>query len=143
MRLALFIHLVAFAVGFGSVMLVDITGALWAIGKAQKDLVVRMGAIAQWVIWVSVALLVASGLVLLPDNITMQLKIKLVAVGILVINGFLLAGLHKATETAHQDKFTELTNSLQLRSIILISISQMMWWTAMFIGFLMGSGYGF
>jgi cytochrome bd-type quinol oxidase subunit 2 len=141
MRLALFIHLVTFAVGFGSVMLVDITGALWAIGKVQKDLVVRMGAIAQWVIWVSVVLLVISGLVLLPDNITPQLKIKLVAVGILVINGFLLAELHKATEKAHQDKFTELPNSLQLRSIILISISQMMWWTAMFIGFLSSSGY--
>ncbi|QQS27025.1 hypothetical protein IPM44_00370 [bacterium] len=141
MRLVLFVHLVAFAVGFGSVMLVDITGALWAIGRTQKDLVVRVGAIAQWVIWASVALLVISGLVLLPDNITTQLKIKLVAVGILVINGFLLAGLHKATEAAHQDKFIELPHSLQLRSIILISVSQMMWWTAMFIGFLSSFGY--
>lgn len=127
--------------GFGSVMLVDITGALWAIGKTQKDLVVKLGAIAQWVIWVSIMLLVASGLVLLPDNISAQLKVKLVAVGILVVNGFLLANLHKATETAHQDKFIDLPHSLQLRSIILISVSQLMWWTAMFIGFLSSSGY--
>jgi cytochrome bd-type quinol oxidase subunit 2 len=141
MKLALFIHLIAFAIGFGSVMLVDIIGALWVFGKTDKQLVLKMSAIAQKIIWVSVVLLVVSGSILLPDQISARTRIKLAAVVILIINGVLLDRLHKATEAAHQNKFSELPRALQLRSIVLISISQLTWWTAIIIGFLNSSSH--
>ncbi|MDQ5944031.1 MAG: hypothetical protein QG658_97 [Patescibacteria group bacterium] len=141
MKFALFVHLIAFAVGFGSVMLVDIIGALWVLGKTDKQLVLKVSAIAQKIIWVSVVLLVVSGSLLLPDQISARTRIKLAAVIILIINGVLLDRLHKATEAAHQSKFLELPRALQMRSVALISISQLTWWTAIIIGFLNSSSH--
>lgn len=141
MKLALFIHLIAFAVGFGAVMLLDIIGALWLIGRADKKLVLNVGSIAQKLIWVGVILLVVSGLILLPDYISVRMRIKLVAVAILIINGILLHRLHKIITATDQDKFLELPRSLQIHSVVLISISQLSWWTAIVIGFMNSSGH--
>lgn len=141
MKLALFVHLIAFAVGFGAVMLVDTIGALWVVGKADKKLVLNVSQVAQKLIWVSVVLLVVSGSILLPDEISTRTRMKLVAVVILIINGVLLDRLHRATEAAPQSKFFELPRALQVRSIVLISISQLMWWTAIIVGFLNSSSH--
>ena len=141
MKLALFVQLIAFAVGFGAVMLVDTIGALWVVGKADKKLVLNVSQVAQKLIWVSVVLLVVSGSILLPDEISMRTRMKLVAVVILIINGVLLDRLHKATELATQNKFFDLPRTLQVRSIVLISISQLTWWTAIIIGFLNSSSH--
>ncbi len=141
MKLALFVHLIDFAIGFGAVMLVDTIGALWVIGKTDKKLVLNVSNVAQKLIWVSVVLLVVSGSILLPDEISTRTRMKLVAVVILIINGVLLDRLHRATEAAPQSKFFELPRALQVRSIVLISISQLMWWTAIIVGFLNSSSH--
>jgi len=103
--------------------------------------VLNVSQVAQKLIWVSVVLLVVSGSILLPDEISTRTRMKLVAVVILIINGVLLDRLHKATELATQNKFFDLPRALQVRSIVLISISQLTWWTAIIIGFLNSSSH--
>lgn len=141
MKLALFIHLVAFALGFGAVLLVDIIGALWVARRVKKLQLLWVSSIVQKVIWVSVVLLVISGGFLLPETLSPRTKLKLTAVLFLIANGFVLDRLHKLTEQAKADDFWALPRNLQLMNVAAITLSQLLWWTAVIIGFLNSSSH--
>jgi len=140
-KLALFVHLVAFALGFGAVLLVDIIGALWVARRVKKSQLLWVSSIAQKVIWVSVVLLVISGGFLLPETLSPRTKVKLAAVVFLIANGFVLDRLHKLTKQAQADDFWAMPRSLQLMNVAAISLSQLLWWTAVIIGFLNSSSH--
>lgn len=141
MKVALFIHLVAFAMGFGAVLLVDIIGALWALRKVKKSQLLWVTSIAQKVIWAAVILLAISGHFLLPETLSPRTKLKLTAVALLIVNGFVLDQLHKLTSKAEADDFWELPRKLQIMSVASITLSQILWWTAIIIGFLNSSSH--
>lgn len=140
MKLALFGHLVAFATGFGAVIVMDVVGALWVLGKVPKRLMTQLGSVAQVIIWLSVGALSISGVVLLAGYVSSLMVIKLGAVATLIINGVLLHRLNKAIDRSDVEKFIELARSMQAYSVVLILISQIMWWTAIVIGFRLSVG---
>lgn len=141
MRLALFVHLVGVILGFGTVMYVDIVGALWVLRQMSAKHLLWATGVGQKIIWSSVGLLIASGIFLLPASPTLRTKLKLLAVVILVINGFLLDQIRKQLAEYDETDFWKLPRSFQIKSVLAISLSQLMWWTAVIIGFLNSSSH--
>lgn len=135
-KFALFAHLIGFALGFGAVMLVDIIGLLWALRLQKKHQLLSVASVAQKIIWLAIGILIISGSFLLPDNLSVRTKVKLAAVMLLVINGVVLAYLDKLAARADTEDFWKLPRKLQIASIASISFSQLLWWTAIMIGFL-------
>lgn len=141
MRFALFIHLVGVILGFGAVMFVDIVGALWVIRKVTAKQLVWITGIGQKVIWSSVGLLIASGWFLLPEVLSTRTRFKLAAVLILIVNGFFLDRIRKRLDEQKESDFWKMPRSFQIQSVVAISLSQLMWWTAIIIGFLNSSSH--
>ena len=139
MKFALLFHLLAFGLGFGTMMLVDIVGALWVLGRVKASQLIWLTGVAQKVIWGSIIVLVISGSFLLPEVISVRTRIKLVAVVVLIANGFGLDVVRTRLISLGQDDFWKLPRKFQLRSILAISLSQLAWWTAVIIGFLNSS----
>ena len=137
----LFAHLIGFGLGFGAVMCVDIVGALWLFGYVPARRLIWLTGVVQKIIWTAVLLLILSGIYLLPHYISARTLLKLGAVIILVINGFVLDQIRRRLLTYKQDDFWKLPHKFQLVSVISISISQLMWWTAIVIGFLNASSH--
>ncbi len=137
----LFAHLIGFGLGFGTVMCVDIVGALWVLGCVPARRLIWLTGIAQKIIWVAVVLLIVSGIFLLPDHISARTVLKLSAVVILVVNGFVLDQIRRRLIAYNQDNFWKLPRKFQLASVISISLSQLAWWTAIIIGFLNSSSH--
>ena len=137
MNFFLFIHLVGFALGFGTVLFIDAVGALWVWRKVKATQLMWLSGVGQWLIWLAVALQLVSGAYLLdPSKLTWRTEIKLVAVVILIVNGIVLDQIRKAVIASKVEDFWRLPRGLQLRSVASISLSQACWWTAVIIGFL-------
>ena len=142
MNIILLAHLVGFAIGLGSVLLVDTVGALWVFGKARAGQVGWLSGVAQKFIWAAVAIQVVSGSMLLePEHVTIRTKFKLAAVLVLAINGLLLDGLRKRMLAYKTEDFWKMPRKFQMVSVVLISISQICWWTATIIGFIASSSH--
>ncbi len=141
MRLALFAHLVAFAFGFGTVMVVDISGLLWVLRRIPAEKLLWLTGIGQKIIWSSVAVLVVSGGILLPEVLSARTKLKLLAVVILVVNGMFLDRMRRRLQASGENDFWKLPRDLQIQSVVSISLSQLLWWTAVIIGFLNSSSH--
>ena len=86
-RVALFIHLVSMAVGFGAVILIDVYGILWLLGQRTLAELVDLDTAAHTVIAVGVGGLLASGIALQPDLSTPLTWFKLLLVLGLMLNG--------------------------------------------------------
>ena len=142
MSVPLFLHLVGFAIGLGSVLLVDTAGLLWVFGKAKASQVVWLSGIAQKLIWAAVALQVVTGSMLLePEHVTIRTKVKLAAVLVLAVNGILLDRFRARLASYDTEDFWKLPRKLQLLSVVLIGLSQLCWWTATVIGFIASSSH--
>ncbi len=141
MRLALFVHLVGVVLGFGTVMFVDIVGALWVLRRATAKHLLWATGIGQKIIWSSVGLLIASGIFLIPPEPSLRTKLKLLAVLILIINGFFLDRIRKQLGEFQESDFWKLPRGFQIKSVVAITLSQLMWWTAVIIGFLNSSSH--
>ncbi|MCC7543653.1 hypothetical protein IT415_02995 [bacterium] len=140
MNIILFTHLIGFAIGFGSVLLVDTVGLLWVFRKVKVSQLGWLTGIAQKLIWASVVIQVISGSILLdPEYVTIRTKIKLAAVLILVINGVVFDRIRKQMLAYKQDDFWKMPRPFQLLSVAAISLSQLCWWTATVIGFIASS----
>src|SRR5438132_1587164 len=86
-RVALFIHLVSMAAGFGAVVLLDVYGLLWLRGHRALSDVMALAAAAHGVIALAVGGLLASGIALRPDLTSPLARLKLMLVLILMLNG--------------------------------------------------------
>ena len=65
--MALFVHLMSMAVGFGAVVMIDVYGLLWLFGHRTLSELTDLAAAAHGVIAVGVGGLLASGIALRPD----------------------------------------------------------------------------
>ena len=129
---ALFIHLISLVVGFGSVLAVDWYGLLSLSRRVTIGDVVLTAERMTPLIWIGLAGLTASGVLLKPDLGSWLVVIKLCCVLGVGIVGVLAV----ATSRQMERQMPTPTRSLIHRGMLLAGLSQSFWWTAVLIGFI-------
>jgi len=135
---ALFIHLVSMAVGFGAVIVIDIYGLLWLAGRRTLVELVDLDTAAHTVIAVGVGGLLASGIALQPDLTTPLARFKMLLVLVLMLNGLaaqrFLVGLR--TTLPPGTRGASIPWAAFQRGLAAALVSQASWWGAIAIGFI-------
>jgi hypothetical protein len=144
-RVALFIHLVSMAIGFGAVIVIDVYGILWLLGQRTLAELVDLDAAAHTVIAVGVGALLASGIALQPNLATPLAWFKMLLVLVLMLNG--LAAQRMLTRLRRTLPPTTRGASIPWaafqRGLTAAMVSQASWWGAIAIGFITtGSRHG-
>lgn len=132
----LFVHLSGLVLGFGSVMVTDLYGALWLTGRQPYQQVVRVSAVTEKFIWVGWSIMVAAGipLIVIKGEIDNLMWIKLFFVALIGVNGFALYLVQqRASDFGPGD---ELPSRFVVWSALALLVSQIGWWGAVLIGFL-------
>jgi hypothetical protein len=130
---ALFVHLAGVVLGFGAVLTVDWFGLLWALRLKPLTSLLQVAGGVDVLIWLGLATLMGSGLLLHPDTSVVRVQVKLVAVLVVAVNGLLAGRLHRRMSGVPAD---QPSTRLLVAGGVLTLISQAGWWTATFIGFL-------
>jgi hypothetical protein len=129
---ALFVHLSCLVVGFGAVLITDYHAMLWLTGRCSlRD----VGANAERLhlpIWLGLAGLVLSGLLLKPDLESPITMVKIGLVLLLTLNGLQVRFLSGRLLAVAGRPMTRLEVVWGAGSAL---ISQICWWGATFIGF--------
>jgi hypothetical protein len=137
-RAALFIHLVSMAIGFGSVIVIDVYGLLWLFGRRTLAELVDLDSAAHTVIAVGVGGLLGSGIALHPDLNSPRAWIKMLLVLTLMLNG--LAAQRMLVRMRHTLPPTTRGASIPWaafqRGLTAALVSQASWWGAIAIGFI-------
>jgi hypothetical protein len=129
---ALFIHLISLVVGFGAVLAVDWYGLLSLSRRVTIGDVLLTAERMTPLIWIGLAGLTASGVLLKPD-----LNYWLVVVKLCCVVGVGIVGvLSLSTSRAMERHMPAPARSLIHRGMVLAGVSQTFWWTAVIIGFL-------
>ena len=130
-RLALFCHLAALVVGFGAVLTVDWLGLKWMLRRIDLSALLRTAHDTHLLIWLGLAGLAATGVLLSPDTSAPLTRLKLVAVLIVALNGLYVGRLHGQLAGCTGGPPTRLL----LRGAAAALTSQACWWTATTVGF--------
>jgi hypothetical protein len=130
---ALFLHLAALVFGFGAVLSLDWFALMWMLGRQDLIGLVRAAQVAHTPIWIGLAGLTFSGVLLAPDISSPMTVVKLLAVLMVALNGLCAAKV--------QDRLLALNGQapprrLLLTSIAVATVSQAGWWLATTVGFL-------
>lgn len=141
---ALFVHLASLVLGFGTVLAIDWFGMRWILGKTEMPEMLAITAALTPPIWLGLAGLVASGVVLGPDVSSPLTLLKLLLVTIVAINGVHARALHRAfarlpdapQRRRHRRRWLSASRRLMIRGMMSGGISQLCWWSATVIGFL-------
>jgi hypothetical protein len=134
---ALIAHLLAMAVSFGAILLVDWHGFLWLIGRRELAETIRLDGAATPLIWGGLAGLLASGTFLNPNLSSAVTDVKLAAVLVLTLNGIMLIPLmRRLAHLLPTASFRDLTPGQRFHMLSCLTISQLCWWTAIVIGFI-------
>ena len=137
-HVALFIHLMSMAVGFGAVILVDVYGILWLFGLRSLSELVALASVAHNVIALGVGGLLASGIALDPDLGSPLARTKMVLVLVLMLNGVAAQRmLHRMKKTLPPGtRGANIPWAGFQRVMAAAMISQSTWWGAIAIGFI-------
>jgi hypothetical protein len=137
-RAALFIHVMSMAVGFGSVVMVDVYGLLWLFGRKTLADVVELATVAHTVIAGAVGGLMASGIALRPDLSSPLARLKMILVLVLMLNGAAAQRmLHRMRRTLPPEtRGANIPWAGFQRVMTAAMISQSTWWGAIAIGFI-------
>lgn len=137
-RVALFVHLMSMAIGFGAVIVIDIYGLLWLAGRRSLAELVDLDTAAHTVIAIGVGGLLASGIALQPDLTTPLARLKMLLVLVLMLNGLaaqrFLVGMRKTLPAGTSGASIPWT-AFQ-RGLTAALVSQASWWGAIAIGFI-------
>lgn len=135
---ALFIHLIGMALGFGSVVMIDVYGLMWLFGFKTLYELVDLLTVAHGVIAVAVGTLLASGIALNPDLSSPLARFKMLLVLVLMLNGVWAQRLlHRMLRTLPAEtRGASIPWSHFQRALTAALISQASWWGAIAIGFL-------
>jgi hypothetical protein len=130
---ALFVHLAALVFGFGAVLSLDWFGLMWMLGRQDLIGLVRAAQVAHTPIWLGLAGLTLSGVLLAPDTSAPLTVVKLLAVLVVALNGLYA--------TRVQDRLLALGGQapprrLLLTAVLVATVSQAGWWLATAVGFL-------
>lgn len=132
-RAALFGHLAALVLGFGAVLTVDWFGLMWMMGRHSLDNVLEVARVAHVPIWLGMAGLVATGMVLTPDTSRPLTVLKLVAVLAVAINGLYARAVQQRMSALNG---VRPSRSLLVHGVVAVAISQTGWWIATVVGFI-------
>lgn len=136
-RSALFIHLVSLIAGLGSVVVIDVYGALWIAGRRPLDHLVRLANDLHAVIWIGLAGLVGSGILLHPNLSSTRTRIKLALVLIAGLNGLWAKRLTRQLGNQPHDHWRSPFDRRLLAKLLASGVvSQLAWWGATAIGFI-------
>ena len=134
---ALFGHLASVIVGLGSAVLLEMSGLLWTIRRADLDDLRRVERTVSGLAWLGIAGLLATGAFLQPDLGQPLTAIKMIAVLIAAMNG---VGMTRLTDELARlpgrVRYAALPRRLQLWCVWSAVVSQSAWWTAVLIGML-------
>jgi hypothetical protein len=144
---ALFAHLIFLAVSFGAVLAVELHGLGWLLRLVSLDRVASLALSLDPMIWLGLAGLTASGLLLGPHVDRPLTLVKLVLVLLVALNGLRAAQLGadlRGVVAAHAASGglgrPRVPLRLLARSASVSLVSQLGWWGAALIGFLTTSG---
>lgn len=133
--IGLAVHVISFAVAFGTIMVVDWLGILWLLGKVPVHEPGKLESAAKPLIWGGLAGLLFSGAFIRPDLDNPLTWIKLVCVLILMLNGlFVHPALQELSALPQGTRIMDLGRLLRVRLMVAAGISQACWWTALLIG---------
>jgi hypothetical protein len=137
-RVALFVHVVSMAVGFGAVVMTDVYGILWLLGYRTMQDIVSLAVAAHGVISLGVGGLLASGIALRPDLSSPLARLKLGLVLALMLNGVAAQRmLHGFRHTLPSEvRGANVPWAAFQRMLATAVVSQSTWWGAIAIGFL-------
>jgi hypothetical protein len=129
---ALFIHLISLVVGFGSVLAVDWYGLLSVSRRVTIGDVLLTAERMTPLIWIGLAGLTVSGVVLKPDLSSWLIVVKLSC----VLGVGIVGVLALSTSRLMERQMPTPARSVVRRGMVLAVASQTCWWTAVIIGFM-------
>lgn len=129
--LARFGHLAALVLGFGAALTVEWFGLLWVLRRRPLAAVTQVAQGAHLPIWLGLVGLAATGVVLLPDQLTVPSLLKLLAVLVVALNGIAAARMQRRLDAAGP----AVPRSLQRWAAGTALVSQLGWWSAVTIGY--------
>ncbi len=132
-QVALFGHLAALVLGFGAVLTLDWFGLMWMLGRQDLLTLVRVAQAAHTPIWLGLAGLALSGMLLSPDTSAAPTMVKLIAVLAVAMNGIAAARVQRRL-LALDGRVPP--RPLLLTAILVATVSQAGWWLATLVGFL-------
>lgn len=130
-RVALFAHLACLVVGFGAVLALDWCGLQWLLGRRPLAEITRMATGLHQLIWIGLAGLVLSGILLGPQLGDVLTRVKLALVLVVALNGVQAQDLQGRLE-----EYDAVPRHLLVRLMASAGLSQAGWWGCMVIGFL-------
>lgn len=136
MKLVLFVHLLSLVVAYGAVMVVDWAGLWFVAKKRSKEDLLRLTSITQPLIWLGLAGLIVSGILLHPNLSKPLTQLKMLFVLIIICNGVNLHFVQRAMRAEKIETFWQLPRKLIIWSVASISLSQIAWLGAIIIGFI-------
>jgi hypothetical protein len=138
LRAALFVHLIGMALGFGSVVMIDVFGLMWLFGFKTLYELVDLLTVAHGVIAVGVGALLASGIALNPDLGSPLARLKMLLVLVLMLNGVWAQRLlRRMLQTLPPEtRGANIPWKPFQKALTAALISQASWWGAIAIGFL-------
>jgi hypothetical protein len=136
-QIALFAHLAALVLGFGAVLTLDWFGLMWILRRQTLTTLVRVAQVVHTPIWLGLAGLTLSGVLLAPNTSAPLTVVKLVAVLAVALNGLVAAKVQQRLLAL--DGGTP-PRRLLATSVLVATISQVGWWTATLVGFLNAQG---
>jgi len=136
-RAALFVHLVSLVAGFGAVLVADVHGVLWLLGRRRLDQLLSVTHALHAMIWTGLLGLTLSGVLLHPNVLLPRTEIKLALVLVAGLNGLWVGALSRrlARQSAARQP-GELDHRLVIAVMTSGAISQAAWWGATLVGFL-------
>lgn len=132
-KVALFAHLTSLIVGFGAVLAIDYYGLLWLLRQRSIDQVIESAVPLSMLVWVGLAGLAVTGVLLQPNLAAPLTQAKLILVLIIPLNGLNARALRRRL-TRHGN--TQLSPTLLGYGAVSALVSQFCWWGAVVIGFL-------
>lgn len=132
----LFVHLSGLVLGFGSVLVTDLYGALWLVGRQPYRQIVAVSAVTAKFVWVGWSVMIAAGipLAVIKGEVDNLMWIKLFFVALIGVNGLALHRVQKRAADFGPDD--ELPSRFIVWSTMSLFVSQIGWWGAVLIGFL-------
>jgi hypothetical protein len=132
----LFVHLGSLILGFGSVLVTDLYGFLWALNRVRFAQVVKVSGVTELFIWIGWSGMVISGipLIILKGEIDRLMIMKFFFVVLVGVNGIPLHYLQKAVQRFKESDFVPSVFIFRLG--LALFVSQLGWWGAVVIGFL-------
>jgi hypothetical protein len=130
------VHVLALAVGFGAVVVIDWQGLLWLAGRRGLHESIRLAASVTPLVWLGLVGLLASGAFLDPDMTSLLTWTKLLFVLAVGLNGATSARIARVLRALPPTtSAANLPWPLQARVVVATAVSEIAWWGAVAIGF--------